>query len=115
VARHREQGRQKLHVVLSTQIAAQFYRAKTIYSQLLDERRAAKWRTANRSQGSPGRKSRLILLMCDQARRFTPAGFSLVFAAGAALDGAAFIPTLFGAPDATGRAKRDAHRCSMRL
>src|SRR3981081_1938203 len=32
-----------------------------------------------------------------------------------AVDGVAFVPTFFGAFDATGGVKREAHRCSMRL
>jgi hypothetical protein len=32
-----------------------------------------------------------------------------------AVDGAAFVPTFFGALDAAGGAKREAHCCSMRL
>ncbi len=30
-------------------------------------------------------------------------------------DGVGFVPTFFGAFDATGEANREAHRCSMRL
>jgi uncharacterized alkaline shock family protein YloU len=32
-----------------------------------------------------------------------------------AVDGVAFVPRFFGAFDATGGVKREAHRCSMRL